>query len=142
VPGHGAVEATLVSMGNPHAVVLVDDVDAAPLVDLGPALQRLDRFAEGTNVEVVQVTGEHAVRGRIWERGVGETLASGTGASAMAVAAAASGRTGRQVDVHLQGGVLAVDWGEDTLRVTGPAVEVGLGRVDAAWLAAALQRGR
>ena len=75
--------------------------------------------------------------GRIWERGVGETMASGTGGSAMAVAAHLNGLADRTTDVHLPGGVLRIEWTEETLFVTGPAVEVGKGFLDDAWLAAA-----
>ena len=87
LPDGRVVEVTTLSMGNPHAVVLVDDVGAAPLADVGPLVERHPAFPEGTNVEFIRVVDRGTVQGRIWERGVGETLASGTGGSAMAVAA-------------------------------------------------------
>ena len=132
----GLVEVTCVSMGNPHAVVVVPSVASAPLTALGPALGSHGAFPEGTNVEVIEVVARDVVRGRIWERGVGETLASGTGASAMAVAAAVLGHAERAVRVELAGGVLHVDWTDEALLVTGPAVEVAAGALDAAWLTA------
>ena len=129
------VEVTTVSMGNPHAVVLVEDVPTAPVRTAGPSIATHPRFPEGTNVEFITAEGPARVRGRIWERGVGETLASGTGASAMAVAAHMRGLAGREVDVALPGGVLAIDWSGDRLFVTGPAVEVASGTLDPRWVA-------
>jgi diaminopimelate epimerase len=128
------VTATTVSMGNPHAVLLVDDVAKAPVAEWGPRIERDVAFPDGTNVEFIEIVDEAVVRGRIWERGVGETMASGTGASAMAVAAHLLDRTGRRVRVDLPGGSLHVEWGEQTLWVRGPAVEVYSGRVHDAWL--------
>lgn len=128
------VPVTTVSMGNPHAVVEVDDVDKAPVAEWGPRIERDPAFPEGTNVEFITVPGPDLVRGRIWERGVGETLASGTGASAMAAAAHLLGRVGRQVRVEVPGGVLHADWQPDTLYLRGPAVEVFDAAVDDAWL--------
>ncbi len=130
------VRATTVSMGNPHAVIEVDDVDKAPVGDWGPRIERDPVFPEGTNVEFITVPDTGVVRGRIWERGVGETLASGTGASAMAVAAHLLGRTGRRVRVELPGGVLHTDWTSDTLQIRGPAVEVFDADLDDAWVRA------
>ena len=116
---------TAVSMGNPHVVVFVEDVDAAPLETLGPALERHAAFPRRTNVEFVQVLSRTAVRQRTWERGVGETLACGTGACAVAVAGVLTGRTEHEVTVHLSGGDLHVRWDEaGGVRMTGPAVEV------------------
>lgn len=129
------VVATTLSMGNPHAVLVVDDVAKAPVTDWGPRIERHIAFPEGTNVEFIEVAGPDVVRGRIWERGVGETMASGTGASAMAVAAHLLGGTDRRVRVELPGGVLHVDWLDHTLQVRGPAVEVFAGRLTEAWLA-------
>jgi diaminopimelate epimerase len=134
------VAITRVSMGNPHAVLLladVADVAAAPLATLGPLVERHPAFPDGTNVEVIAVPDRGRVVGRIWERGVGETMASGTGGSAMAVAAVLNGLADRRVAVHLPGGVLQIDWDMTTLHVTGPAVEVAAGTLDAGWLARA-----
>ena len=130
------VRVTTLSMGNPHAVLLVDDVAIAPVTDLGPRIERHPVFPEGTNVEFISAPARDHVVGRIWERGVGETLASGTGGSAMAAAAHLLGRADRAVRVSLPGGDLAVDWTDETLTVTGPAVEVAEGAVDDTWLRA------
>ncbi|WP_370324546.1 diaminopimelate epimerase [Euzebya sp.] len=138
VLGDGStVTVTTVSMGNPHAVIVVDDVAAAPVHVVGPLLERHEVFGEGTNVEFITVPDRGTVHGRIWERGVGETLASGTGGSAMAVAAALVGLADREVDVHLPGGILTIAWTDETLFVTGPAVEVASGIVDETWWATA-----
>ena len=88
-------------------------------------------------MEFIRVVDRGTVQGRIWERGVGETLASRTGGSAMAVAAVLNDLADRQTAVHLPGGVLQIDWTPETLYVTGPAVEVGEGTLDRAWLMAA-----
>ncbi len=128
------LEATTVSMGNPHAVIDVEDVAKAPVTEWGPRIERDPAFPDGTNVEFITVPDEDTVRGRIWERGVGETLASGTGASAMAVAAHLAGRAGRDVRVEVPGGVLHVRWLPDTLVIRGPAVEVFDADVDDVWL--------
>jgi diaminopimelate epimerase len=140
VPGGAAVTFTTISMGNPHAVVVVDDVGRAPVETWGPHVAVHDAFPQGTNVEFIAVPERTRVVGRIFERGVGETMASGTGGSAMAVAANLLGLADREVDVELPGGVLRVEWGPDTLHVTGPAVEVAAGRLDQAWLGAARLR--
>jgi diaminopimelate epimerase len=129
----GEVRVTCVSMGNPHAVIWVDDVDAAPVTELGPIVETHPAFPRGTNVEFAQLLGRgnddvERIRLRVWERGVGETLACGTGACATAVAAALAGRTGRTVIVELRGGDLTVAWTpEDRVLMTGPAVEVYAG---------------
>jgi diaminopimelate epimerase len=130
------VTATCLSMGNPHAVVFVDDVDAAPVTTLGPRLERHPAFPEGTNVEFVQAVDGGLVRQRTWERGVGETLACGTGACAAAVAAQMRGLAGRPLVVELRGGRLELDWAPGgTVRMTGPAREVAHGTIAPAFLA-------
>jgi diaminopimelate epimerase len=123
------VTATCLSMGNPHAVVFVDDVDAAPVTTLGPLLERHPAFPAGTNVEFAQVTGGDVhLRQRTWERGVGETLACGTGACAVAVAATVRGLAGGPLTIQLRGGRLELDWTPGgTVRMTGPAREVASG---------------
>jgi diaminopimelate epimerase len=122
------VVATCLSMGNPHAVVFVDDVDAAPVTRLGPLLEAHPAFPNKTNVEFVQVLDGRTVRQRTWERGVGETLACGTGACAAAVAGQVRGLTGREVAVDLRGGRLSLAWSPGgTVRMTGPAREVAHG---------------
>jgi diaminopimelate epimerase len=124
-----SVTATCLSMGNPHAVVFVDDVDKAPVTTLGPALETHPAFLPArTNVEFAQVVDRATVRQRTWERGVGETLACGTGACAVAVAAQVAGRAGHPVAVELRGGRLELDWAPGgTVRMTGPAREVAHG---------------
>ena len=135
--GDSKVRVTTVSMGNPHAVMAVDDVEGAPLAQLGPALQRHEMFPEGVNVEAITVEAPNRIRGRIFERGVGETLASGTGSSAMAAAAKALGLAGDDVTVVLPGGTLRIEQRDGTLFVTGGAVEVAHGELEDAWLTTA-----
>ena len=101
--GLGDVAVTCVSMGNPHAVLWVDDVDEAPVTTLGPAIEELDAFPRATNVEFAQVADPGRIRLRVWERGVGETLACGTGACATLVAGVLTGRCGRSAIVELPG---------------------------------------
>ncbi len=128
--GGRVYEATCLSMGNPHAVVFVDDVDSAPVTVDGPALERHAAFPHLTNVEFVQVVDQHTLRQRTWERGVGETLACGTGACAVAVAGQVRGFTGRRVAVELRGGRLDLEWAPGpggAVRMTGPAREVAYG---------------
>jgi diaminopimelate epimerase len=121
-------EATCLSMGNPHVVVYVDDVDAAPVSTVGPLLERHPAFPNRTNVEFVQVVDQHTLRQRTWERGVGETLACGTGACAVTVASQIRGLTGGRVVVGLRGGPLELEWSPGgTVRMTGPAREVAHG---------------
>jgi diaminopimelate epimerase len=130
------VTVTTLSMGNPHAVVVVEDLAKAPVAALGTRLQTHPSFPDGVNVEFIRVPQPDRVEGRIFERGVGETMASGSGASAMAVAAHLGGLTGRHVVVAVPGGELEIDWTDETLFVTGPAAEVAEGDVDEAWLRA------
>ena len=119
-----SLEATCVSMGNPHAVVFVDDLDKTAFETLGPNLETNERFPAKTNAEFAQVLNDHEVRMRVWERGVGETMACGTGACAVAVAANLRGFTGRSVAIHLPGGTLDIEWtDEGRVFMTGPAEE-------------------
>jgi len=114
-----------VSVGNPHVVIPVADVDGFPLEDEGPALERHPWFPERTNVEVMAPVDAHRVRMRVWERGVGETAACGTGACAVAVAAIADGIAESPVTVELPGGELVVEVKEDgEVALTGPARHV------------------
>jgi len=118
------LEAACVSMGNPHAVVFVEDLDAVPFEMLGPRLETHERFPAKMNAEFAQVLNEREVRMRVWERGVGETMACGTGACAVAVAANLRGFTGRSVAIHLPGGTLDIEWTEEgRVFMTGPAEE-------------------
>jgi diaminopimelate epimerase len=118
--------ATAVSMGNPHAVIYVDDVENIPLETWGPALERHEAFPRRVNVHFVQVLAPGEIRMRTWERGSGITLACGTGACAVCVAGVLTGRTGRTLLAHLPGGDLTLEWpGENqSVFMTGPATEV------------------
>lgn len=130
--GGASVELAAVSMGNPHAVLQVDDVDSAPVEHLGPLVGRHPRFPEGVNVGFLQVCGRGRARLRVFERGVGETLACGTGACAAVVAGRLQDRFDEAVEVHLPGGALEVSWaGEDRpVFMTGPAETVFEGTVE------------
>ena len=119
------LRVTAVSMGNPHAVTFVEDLDALPFAAFGPLLEGHPAFPRRVNAEFIQVLGPTELRMRVWERGAGETLACGTGACASLVAAARTGRTGRKAVVHLRGGDLLIEWGDDNrVAMTGPAAAV------------------
>jgi diaminopimelate epimerase len=125
---YGTFRVTAVSMGNPHAIVWVDDVDEAPVETAGPAIENSGYFPSKTNVEFAELAAEDRIRLRVWERGVGETLACGTGACATLVAAVLGCRTGRSAVIELPGGELFVRWDEDGhVYMTGPATEVFTG---------------
>lgn len=120
-----------ISMGNPHAVLFVDDTAAVPLESIGPKFECHRRFPDRTNTEFVQVIDRGHIRMRVWERGSGETMACGTGACASAVASILSGYTDTLVEVELLGGCLTIEWDreKDTVYMTGPAVEVFNGEI-------------
>ncbi|MBB6577164.1 diaminopimelate epimerase [Comamonas odontotermitis] len=121
-----------VSMGNPHGVLLVDDVDTAPVLALGPLLELHPRFPERVNVGFLQVQDAQHVRLRVYERGVGETLACGTGACAAVVAGIEQGLLQSPVDVQTRGGLLTIAWtgdANDPVMMTGPATTVFEGRI-------------
>lgn len=121
---------TAVSMGNPHAVIFVDGVDGFDVKRYGPLIENHELFPKRINVEFVQVLDSGRIRMRVWERGAGETMACGTGASAAAVASSLKGFTGRRVNVLLAGGELMIEWKEDNhVYMTGPAVEVFEGSI-------------
>jgi diaminopimelate epimerase len=123
--GGRTVRVTAVSMGNPHCVLFVPDVAQAPVSEFGPLIENHPIFPNRTNVEFVQVVSPGEVRQRTWERGSGETLACGTGASAVCVAGALNGKTERNVLIHLKGGDLRLEWGaDDHVFMQGPAREV------------------
>ncbi|WP_138512258.1 diaminopimelate epimerase [Rhodoferax bucti] len=121
-----------VSMGNPHAVTLVADVDAALVAELGPQVQANPRFTQGVNVGFLQVVSRSQVRLRVYERGVGETLACGTGACAAVVAGIRLGLLDARVDVQTRGGVLTIAWDGmgASVFMTGPATTVFRGEID------------
>jgi len=125
-----------VSMGNPHVVFFIDDVNDVDLEEMGPAIETHPLFPKRTNVEVVQVLDRSHVRMRVWERGVGITQACGTGACAVGVAAVRRGLTDRNVTVTLDGGDLQIEWREDGhVIMTGPAAETFSGVLDRSLLA-------
>lgn len=121
-----------VSMGNPHAVLLVDDVNSAPVATLGPQLQANPRFTQGVNVGFLQVQSRSSVRLRVFERGVGETLACGTGACAAVAAGIRLGLLDHHVDVQTRGGMLSIAWagGQAPVLMTGPATTVFRGEIE------------
>lgn len=122
---------TCVSMGNPHAVIVLDDIDGFDLQKYGPVIEKHELFPNRINVEFIQVVDQATVRMRVWERGSGETMACGTGASAAAVAANLKGLAGKRVKIVLLGGELLIEWKEDNrVYMTGPAVTVFEGVVN------------
>lgn len=130
--GNKTYEITCVSMGNPHAVIVVDDADSVQLNSVGPLIENHKLFPNRTNVEFIQKQGEGRIKMRVWERGAGETMACGTGACASAVVSALLGLTGRKVNVSLPGGKLLIHWSEKDNHVymTGPAVSVFEGTIE------------
>ena len=122
---------TCVSMGNPHCVIFVDNVAEFPLAKYGPAIENHPLFPNRTNVEFVEVISPTEIKQRTWERGAGETLACGTGSSAVTVAGVLNERTERHLLNHLLGGDLEMEWAEDgSVFMTGPAVQVFEGVFD------------
>ena len=130
--GGNSIPVSAVSMGNPHCVLFVPDAEKAPVTTLGPKIETLPFFPRRTNVEFAQIVDSATIRMRVWERGVGVTLACGTGACATAVAAIRRGLAGRKVKLVLDGGTLAIEWREDDGHVlmTGPTAIPFRGRVD------------
>ena len=127
---------TCVSMGNPHAVVFVEDVEGLPMETIGSAFEHHPLFPRRVNTEFVKVLDQNTVRMRVWERGTGETLACGTGSCATAVACVLNGLTKERVTVRLNGGELEIFWDrkENLVYMTGPAThvfdgEISLGRL-------------
>jgi diaminopimelate epimerase len=124
------LQVTCVSMGNPHCVCFVPKATDELVLGIGPKIEKDHRFPKRTNVEFVEIISPTEVRQRTWERGSGETLACGTGASAVCVAGVLTGRTERKILNHLTGGDLILNWQEKNNHVfmTGPAVEVFSGQ--------------
>lgn len=121
---------TVVSMGNPHAVTFVEDVDKVEIEKCGPIVENNPIFPNRTNVEFVQIIDKNNIKVRVWERGVGETYACGTGACAAMVASGINGYTDENVNVELPGGKLEVEWGKDNhIYLQGPAETVYEGRI-------------
>jgi diaminopimelate epimerase len=122
LPIEGTPSAT--GMGNPHCTFFVDDAEAIPLAEFGSRYEQHPLYPERTNVQVAQVIGPDHIRMRVWERGVGITLASGSSSCATAVAAARRGLTGRKVQIELDGGTIWIDWRDDGVWLTGPTCHV------------------
>lgn len=125
--GGREMKGTAVSMGNPHIVFYLDDIEKAPLTTMGPLIEKDERFPEGVNVEFVEVENETELHFRVWERGSGITQACGTGACAAAVSSILNGYSKRDTDitVHLAGGDLIINWKNDgRVMMTGPAETV------------------
>ncbi|PXW99204.1 diaminopimelate epimerase [Sphaerotilus hippei] len=129
---HHRCEVAVVSMGNPHAVQRVDDVDTAAVESLGPWVEAHARFARHVNAGFMQVVGRDRIRLRVHERGAGETLACGTGACAAVVAGIRLGWLDGRVDVEMRGGLLTIEWGGPghPVLMTGPAVRVFDGELE------------
>jgi diaminopimelate epimerase len=132
LPIDGAPTAT--GMGNPHCTFFVDDVESVDLADAGAEYEHHPLYPERTNVQFAQIIGPDHIRMRVWERGVGVTLASGSSSCATAVAAARKGLTGRSLRIDLDGGTLHIDWREDGVWMTGPTMHVSSGVLTAEFL--------
>ncbi|MCV3269796.1 diaminopimelate epimerase [Roseobacter sp. WL0113] len=133
LPIEGAPVAT--GMGNPHCTFFVDDIDSIDLPTFGATHEKHPLYPERTNVQIAQITGADRIRMRVWERGAGITLASGSSSCATAVAAARRGLTGRAAQVDLDGGTLFIDWRDDGVWMTGPTAHVFSGTLTPAFLA-------
>ena len=133
LPEHGKVEISALSMGNPHAVMLVDDVDSAPVAEIGPLVEAHERFPERVNAGFMQLLDAGHIRLRVFERGSGETFACGTGACAAVVSGIHRGLLSTEVSVALPGGQLQISWPDEQSSVwmTGPAEQVFDGEI--AW---------
>jgi diaminopimelate epimerase len=132
LPLEGAqIPVATVLMGNPHCILFVEDAEKAPVTQLGPRIENHPFFPTRINVEFAQVIDRSHIRMRVWERGVGVTLACGTGACATLVAAARRGLTDRKAEVRLDGGSLFIEWREDDhVMMTGPATLSFVGEID------------
>jgi diaminopimelate epimerase len=115
---------TATGMGNPHCTFFVENAEAVDLAQLGPIFENDPLFPERTNVQFAHVVGKNLLRMRVWERGVGVTLASGSSSCATAVAAVRLGLTGRKVEIQLDGGMIYVDWRDDGVWMTGATLHV------------------
>ncbi|WP_338778194.1 diaminopimelate epimerase [Metabacillus sp. FJAT-52054] len=125
-----AYEITALSMGNPHIIFYIDDIQTAPLTTLGPSVEKDPRFHNGINVEFIEVVNQNELNFRVWERGSGITQACGTGACAAAVASVLNGKSprGEDITVHLAGGDLIINWTEQgNVLMTGPAEVIAEG---------------
>ena len=125
---------TATGMGNPHCTFFVEDAEAVDLAQLGPRFEHDPLFPERTNVQFAHVMAQNRLRMRVWERGVGVTLASGSSSCATAVAAARLGLTGRRVEIQLDGGLIDIDWREDGVLMMGATMHVFDGVLTAQFL--------
>ena len=131
VEGHGAIELSAVSMGNPHSVMLVDDIDTAPVETLGPLIEAHTSFPQKVNAGFMQIINRNHIKLRVFERGVGETKACGTGACGAVVAGILRGLLDQTVQVDLPGGSLTIEWdGKGDVIMIGPTSNVFEGRVN------------
>lgn len=135
LPYAGDVPVAVLSMGNPHAVLLVDDVQSAPVASWGPWIESHERFPQRVNAGFLQIVSRHEVNLRVFERGAGETLACGTGACAAVVAGIRLGLLDARVDVNTRGGQLTIEWQDSPqhhhpVLMTGPATTVFDGEID------------
>ena len=130
--GAETYHVTCVSMGNPHCVLFLPDVDGLALPELGPRFEQHPFFPQRVNTEFIKVISRRELRMRVWERGSGETAACGTGACAALVAAVLNGRTERRALIHLNGGDLDIEWRavDNHVLMTGPAEEVFSGEIE------------
>jgi diaminopimelate epimerase len=124
--------ATCISMGNPHCIIYVDDVKNFPVEKYGSALENHERFPNRVNIEFIEIISESEVIQRTWERGSGETWACGTGASAVCAAGVLTGKTAKDLLIHLTGGDLQLNWEGlgSSVIMTGPAAEVFKGSIE------------
>jgi diaminopimelate epimerase len=131
-PEHATVPFAVLSMGNPHAVQIVDDIETAPVAEQGPLIEHHPRFPQRVNAGFLQIVDRTHVRLRVYERGAGETLACGTGACAAVVAGIRLGHLDHRVDVETRGGILTIEWHGvgQPVRMTGPAITVFEGEID------------
>jgi diaminopimelate epimerase len=124
-------QVTCVSMGNPHCITFVDDVEAVPLAEIGPLFETHAAFPARINTEFVEVVRSDYLKMKVWERGAGATLACGTGACALLVAAALNGKSDRQATVELPGGCLDIEWhSSNRVFMSGPATRIFSGQAD------------
>lgn len=129
--GDAEYKITTVSMGNPHCIIFVEDIDRFPVEKIGSMIEKDPLFPKKVNVEFVEVINRHEVKMRVWERGVGITLACGTGACAVAVACVKNNLTNTDLTVHLVGGDLLVNWEvEQSVYLTGPSTSVYSGEIE------------
>lgn len=142
LPGHDPLWWSLVAVSNPHAVVCIDDIEHFPIPEIGAQIETHPRFTQRVNVGFMQIIDRHHIHLRVHERGVGETLACGTGACAAAVAGIRRDLLDTPVRVTTRGGILTIHWDRQQLRMSGPATTVFNGQVDIDALTATKEASR